>query len=179
MQISSTNLGPPSSLHWRNSGAGIARERGYSCWSSGCYVHPGWSSDVFGYLPLWRTVQRQTTVPIPYNPELSSTFCGRHVNSGANVFGLFLFVCYHFFQPPFYTVTYRTFCDVALIFQAQIFRFCNTCLFVTSRTSFGVAGPNIILLYSGMASNSVDCTTFTMHKENWSFFCNNQWTKLF
>ena len=42
-----------------------------------------------------------------------------------------------------------------LIFQAHFFCFCHTCLFVTFRTTFDVAGPNIILFYSGMASKSI------------------------
>ena len=51
-----------------------------------------------------------------------------------------------FFNGPFYADTYRTFLTPLLIFQAHFFCFCNTCLFVTFRTSFGVVGPNIFLL---------------------------------
>ena len=47
-----TSRGPPHFLHWRNSGADNGRESVYTCCSSECYVHLGWSSDVFGYLPL-------------------------------------------------------------------------------------------------------------------------------
>ena len=53
----------------------------------------------------------------------------------------------HFLLAPF------------LIFPAHFFCFCNTWLFVTFRTSFGVADPNIILLYSGMGSKSIRCST--------------------
>ena len=38
---------------------------------------------------------------------------------------------------------------------STFFCFCNTCLFVTFLTSFGVASPNIILLYNGMALKSL------------------------
>ena len=44
---------------------------------------------------------------------------------------------------------------------STIFCFCNTCLFVTFRTYFGVAGPNIILLYNGMASKSIRYSFFS------------------
>ena len=42
-----------------------------------------------------------------------------------------------------------------LIFQAHFFCLCNTCLFVTFGTSSNVSGPNIIQLYSSMASKSI------------------------
>ena len=43
------------------------------------------------------------------------------------------------------------------------FCFCNMCLFVPFRTSFGVAGPNIILLCSEMASKSMRYNNMTLN----------------
>ena len=85
---------------------------------------------------------------------MRGTFCGRHVLPGANVFGHFLFI-YFLFNGPFYADTYRTFCDAAFDLPSTFFCLCNTRLFVTFRTSSGVAGPNIILLYIGMVSKSI------------------------
>ena len=146
--------GPPSSLHWRNSGVGNGRERLYTYWSSGCYVHPGWSSDVFGYR-YGGMFKNRPSLPIPCNPEVRSTFCERHALPGANVFGHFLFVYFLFLIAPFMLARTVHFYGPAFDLPSTFFYFCNTCLFVTFRISSGVACPNIILLHSGMASKSI------------------------
>ena len=98
------------------------------------------------------------SVPVRYNPEVRSTFCGRHVHPEQTCS-----VIYHsfisFFNSPFlcWYVPY-IFMAPLLIFPAHFFCFCNTCLFVTFRTSFCVADLNIILLYSGIASKSISYT---------------------
>ena len=73
-----------------------------------------------------------------------------------NVFAHLLFVNFLFLTAPFLC------CHEPYIFywycfrsSQHIFRFlCNTCSFVIFGTSFGVAGGNINLLYSGMTSGS-------------------------
>ena len=112
-------------------------------------------------IPLWRKVQRPS-VPIPYNPEVRSTFCGRHVHLEQCSVISYSFI--FFFDPPLNDVTNRRFLLAPhLIFPAHFFCFCNTCLFVTFRTSFGVAGPNIILIYSGMASKFIRYSNIVNH----------------
>ena len=78
--------------------------------------------------------------------EMKSTFCGRHVLPGANMFGYFLF---SFLTDPFILVHFMT---PFLIFRIHLFCCCKTCLF---RTSSDVADRNIFLLYSGLASKSI------------------------
>ena len=55
------------------------------------------------------------------------------------------------------------FIGIASDLPSTFFCFCNTCLFVTFRTSFGVAGPNIILLCSEMASKSMRYNNMTLN----------------
>ena len=50
------------------------------------------------------------------------------------------------------------FIGAASVLPSTFFCCRNMCLFVTFRTSFGIAGPNIILLYSGMDSKSIRYT---------------------
>ena len=101
------------------------------------------------FLGIYRYTGRfkdRPSVPIPYNSKVTSTFYARtslnkHVRS--------FLICLFSFLSPFYAGTYRTFFMAPLlVFQAHFFCFCNTCLFVTFRTSSDVVGPNIILLYS-------------------------------
>ena len=83
------------------------------------------------------------------------------------MFGHLMFVYFLFLTVPFYTVTNRIFfIGTASDLPSTFFCFCNTCSFVTFRTSFGVAGSNIILLYSGMASKFTVTvgTTRILHK---------------
>ena len=124
--------------------------------SSGCLL--GWPPDVF--LDIYRYGGRfkdRPSVPIPYSPEVRSTVCARHVlleqTCSVIYYSLIFFfnplLCWH---VP-YISYWRRFWSSHHIF----FCFCNTCLFVSFGTSLGVAGPNIILLYSGMVSKSIHC----------------------
>ena len=85
-----------SSLHWRNFGVGNGRERVYTCWSSGCYIHPGWSSDVFE--PLWRKVQRQAICSDSLQSRNAKYLLWKARTSGANLFGHFLFIYFLFLK---------------------------------------------------------------------------------
>ena len=77
--------------------------------------------------------------------EVKSTFCGRHVLSGANVFGCFFFY-FLFYKNPFILSRTVHFVTPLLIFQAHFFCFYNMCLFQTS--SDVARHNNIFLLYS-------------------------------
>ena len=142
-----TDRRPPSSLHWQNFGADNGKERVYTRWSLGCYVQP---RGVVRFFPLLLDhLLRFHTIPKCGVPFVTGTyFWSKRVRS-------FLFRLFSFLSP-FYAVTCRTiFNDAAFDLPSTFFLFCNTCLFVTFRTSFGVPGPNIILLYNGMASKSI------------------------
>ena len=131
--------------------------------SLGCPL--GWPPDVFGYLPLWEKVQRQTICSDSIQARgekyllwKARTSEGKRVRS--SIFSLF-----SFFNSPFlcWHVPYIFYCATSDL-PTTFFCFCNTCLFVTFRTSLGVAGSNIILLYSGcMASKSICYSTFKIH----------------
>ena len=60
-----------------------------------------------------------------------------------------------FFKNLFYDGRYCTFLLAPLLISTHFFCFCHTCFFITFRTYLGVVAPNIILLYSGMASKSI------------------------
>ena len=54
---------------------------------------------------------------------------------------------------------------------STFFCFCNTCLFITFRTSSGVDGPNIMLLYSRMASKFIRYTSIVLDDSSRVFSC--------
>ena len=91
---------------------------------------------------------------VSYNPEVRSAFvAGTYFWS--NVFGHLPFVYFLFLTVPSCTVYFLL---TPLLIFPHICCFCNTCSFVTFRTSVGVAGLDIILLYSEMASMSIRYT---------------------
>ena len=145
--------GLPSSFHWRNSGAGNERERVYTL--------------VIGVLcplpvvvrclriQLWRKVQRQTICSDSTQSRSAKYLFCKARTSGANVFDLMFFVYFLFLKAPFMLSLTVHFYWHRFCLPSTFFCFCNTCSFVTCRTSFGVADPNIILLYSGVASSTI------------------------
>ena len=101
---------PSSSLHWRNSGA-------YTCWSSECYVHPGWSSDVFGYRYGGRFKDHLFRFHTISNCAKYLLWQARI--SEANVFGHFLFV-FFFFKPLLCWHVPYIFIGAVLIFPVHL-----------------------------------------------------------
>ena len=132
----------------------VLKQGEYTCGSFPWDVHSGGRqmfSDIYRYGGRFKD---RPSVPISYNPEVTSTLCGRHVllEQTCSVIS-YSFI---FFFNSFYAGTCRTFLlGPLLISQAHFLWFCKTFLFVTFRTSSDVAGPDIILLYSGTASKSI------------------------
>ena len=143
---------PLSSLHCRNSGAGNGRDGVYLV-VIGVLCPPRVDVRCFP-IQLWRKIQRQTICSDSIQFRNAKYLLRKARTSGANVSNHLFFV--YFFHSPFlcWHIPY-IFIGAAYDLPIRFFYFCNTCLFVTFRTSFGVAGPNIILLYSNMASKSV------------------------
>ena len=149
---SRTGRGPPSSLHWRNFGAGNGREGVYLLVIWVLCSTPRVAVRYFR-VPLWRKVQRQTICSDSIQFWSAKYLLWKAGTSGVNVLGHFLFVYFLFFKASFMLTHFLL--APFLIFPVHFFCFCNTCIFVKFRTSFGVAIPNIILLYIGMASKSI------------------------
>ena len=122
------------------------REGESTRWSSVCYVPlrmggrcSRWSSDVSVYCFCFVSIPLRSVEYLLWRARPSGE------------------TCCPFLTAPFYVVTKRIlFIGTASDLPNTFFCFCNTCSFVTFRTSFSVAGPNIILLYSGMASKPTD-----------------------
>ena len=111
-----------SSLHWLNSGVGNEREGVYLLVTFSVLCPLGWSSDVFGYLPLWRKVQRDHlfrfhTIPKWEVPLVEGTYFW------SNVFGHLLLVYFLFLTAPFMLSRTVHFVTPFLIFQAHFFLF--------------------------------------------------------
>ena len=143
---------------WRNLRGRYWREGESTCWSlpwDGRQI----CSDNYRYGGKFKD---RPSVPISYNLEVRSTFCVRHVLLEQRIRS---FIIHLFFTALFYSVTNRIFFIGTSSDLPRTF-FCNTCLFVTLLTSFDVAGANIILLHSEMASKSIRYTVIAMSTYN-------------
>ena len=99
--------GTASSLHSRNSGGWYRNLRGRywregesTCWSLAWDVHSGGRQLFLGIYRYGGRFKDRPCVPIPYNPEVRSTFCGRHVHleqTCSVIYYSFIF----FFNSPF------------------------------------------------------------------------------
>ena len=154
---SRTDSGRPSSLHWRNFGTDNRRERV----TFSVFCPPGGRQMLSDTIrPSAFCLLRFHKITVPSRSEQyllwkTRTSWSKRVRPFLLLFPVFK--ADHFTQ----TRTVR-FYGTALIFQVNFFCFCNTRLFVTSRTSFDVAGPNIILLCNDMGLKSIRYTTLPL-----------------
>ena len=129
-----TGRGPPSSLHWRNSGTGNGREDVYLV-VIGMLCPPRVVVRCFR-IPLWRKVQRHTICSDSIQSLSAKYLLWKTRTSWSKRVPSFLFRLPSFSTAPFYAVTYRTICEAAFDPSSTFFLFLQNLLFVTFRTFF-------------------------------------------